>query len=356
MGKKILMKGSEAMAEAAIQAGCRLYFGYPITPQSELPEYMAARLPGVGGTFLQAESELAAINMVYGAAGTAHRVMTSSSSPGVSLMQEGISYAAAAELPLVVINVMRAGPGLGTIVPSQTDYFQATRGGGNGGYRTLTLSPASVQEACDLVALAFELAERYRQPLLLLGDAMMAQMMEPVEIKEAPPKPYDIAWAARGWKPDCGRARAVINPRSKPGLEARLQEKYRRMAKEEVRVEEVDTEDAEYVVAAYGTVARIAKNAIKTLRGMGIRVGLIRPITLYPFPYEAFSRAAAGKTLRSFVDFEISEGQMVEDVRLGVGGQKPVAFHGWYDLELPTPQQMVDFILALRQKEGGERQ
>lgn len=345
---KVLMKGSEAIAEAAIQAGCKLYFGYPITPQSELPEYMAAKLPKIGGCFLQAESEVAAINMLYGAAGTAHRALTSSSSPGVALMQEGISYAASAELPLVFVNVMRAGPGLGTIVPAQTDYFQATRGGGNGGYRTLTLSPSSVQEACDLIQLAFELAEKYRQPVLMLGDAMVSQMMEPVEIHASEPKEYDISWAARGWTKDSGRPKAIINPRSKPGLEARLVEKYHQMEKEEVRVEEYHTEGAEIVLAAYGTVARICKSAIAALEKEGIKVGLIRPITLYPFPYQAFEKCADQESVQTFASIEISEGQMLDDVKLGVNGKKPVAFKGWLDLALPTPAQIVEFVKSLR--------
>ncbi len=346
---RILMKGSEAIAEAAIQAGCKLYFGYPITPQSELPEYMAARLPKIGGCFLQAESEIAAINMLYGAAGTAHRALTSSSSPGVALKQEGISYAAAAELPLVFVNVMRAGPGLGTIVPSQSDYYQATRGGGNGGYRTLCLSPSSVQEACDLLQLSFELAEKYRQPVLLLGDAMVSQIMEPVDIKTPEIKPYDTSWAATGWDPKGPRKKAIINPRSKPGLEQRLHAKYAQMAAEEVRVEEYNLEGAEYVICAFGSVARIARNAIDILADKGIKVGMIRPITLFPFPYESFAKAAQMDSVKRFVDFEISAGQMIDDVRLGISGKKPISFKGWLDLALPTPTQMADFILGLEE-------
>ena len=349
---RILMKGSEALAEAAIQAGVRLYFGYPITPQSELPEYMATKMPKIGGCFLQAESEIAAINMIYGAAGTAHRALTSSSSPGISLKQEGISYCAAAELPVVYINVMRAGPGLGTIVPAQTDYFQATKGGGNGGYHTLTLSPSTVQEGCDLLQHAFDLSEKYRQPILLLCDAMMSQMMEPVEIHHVEPKPYDISWAARGWDVEKhNRPQAIINPRSKPGLEARLHAKYAQMAKEEIMVEEYNLEGAEYIIAAFGTVARIAKNAIATLGEQGIKVGLIRPITLYPFPYKTFAKWANEDSVKSFVSVEISAGQMIEDVRLGVEGKKPVNFQGWLDLSLPTPAQIVANILQLK-KEG----
>ena len=348
---RVLMKGAEAMAEAAIQAGCKLYFGYPITPQSELPEYMAVKLPKIeGGCFLQAESEVSSINMLYGAAGTAHRAMTSSSSPGIALMQEGISYAAAAELPVVFVNVMRAGPGLGTIVPSQADYYQATRGGGNGGYRTLCLSPSSVQEACDLLQLSFELAEKYRQPVLVLGDSMVSQIMEPVEIKPAPPKPYDISWAARGWDPNGDRPKGIINPRSKPGLEDRLHnEKYAQMEREEVRVEEYNLEGAEYVICAFGSVARIAKNAIDTLGEKGIKVGLIRPISLYPFPYESYTKAAGMDSVKAFVDFEISAGQMIDDVKLGVLGKKPIYIKGWLDLALPTPTEMVDFIMSIEE-------
>lgn len=348
---KILMRGSEAIAEASIQAGCKLYFGYPITPQTELAEYLAKKLPEIDGCFLQAESEIAAINMVYGAVGTGNRAFTSSSSPGVALMQEGISYAAAGELPLVFVNIMRAGPGLGSIVPGQSDYFQSTRGGGNGGYRTLTLSPSTVQEACDLMQLAFELAEKYRNPVLLLGDAMVSQMMEPVEIKKVEPKPYNIDWATRGWTPNLGRPRVNINQLRAPGLERRIQEKYAQMAKEDMLVEEYNLEGAKYVIAAYGIVARIAKNAIDTLEEKGIKVGLIRPITLFPFPYESFNKCAERESVKAFATIEMSEGQMIDDVKLGINGKKPVEFRGWLDRAMPTPSHIVDFILQL---EGGK--
>ena len=348
MGKKF-MKGCEAIAEAAIQAGCNLYFGYPITPQTELSEYMAARLPKIGGVFLQAESEVAAIHMIYGAAGTATRALTSSSSPGISLKQEGVSCCAAAELPVVFVNVMRAGPGTGTIIASQTDYFQATRGGGNGGYRTLTLSPSSVQEACDFIQLAFDLSEKYRQPILLLCDAIISQMMEPVDIKVPVRKTYDISWAARGWDPASGRERAKIIVRNKPGIETRQVEKYDRMRKEETRWEEYNLDDAEYVIAAYGAVARIVKNSIAALEKKGIKVGLIRPITLFPFPYEAFERCAQRESVKKFVSVEISEGQMIEDVKLGVNGKKPVELKGWIDLTLPTQSQIVAFVMNLKE-------
>ncbi len=269
MTKQVLMKGNEAIAEAAIRAGCLLFFGYPITPQNEIPEYMSVNLPKHGGTFLQSESELASISMVYGAAGTGTRVMTSSSSIGIALMQEGISYLAAAEMPAVIVNMMRGGPGLGGILASQGDYFQATRGGGNGDYYTLTLAPASVQEACDLIQLAFDLADKYRNPVILLCDGMIGQMMEPVIIKTPEPKVYDKSWATRGWD-DKSRPRAILNSlyTDCDELEEKnklLQSKYQQMAKEEVRWEEYNLEGAEYVFVSFGTVARIVKSAIGVL-------------------------------------------------------------------------------------------
>ena len=295
MAKK-MMKGSEAIAEAAIQAGCRFFFGYPITPQNQIPEYMSKRMPQVGGCFLQAESEVAAINMVYGAAGAGARVMTSSSSPGISLKQEGISYIACAELPCVVCNIVRTGPGLGGILPSQGDYFQATKGGGHGDYHLIVLAPSSIQEAADLVMEAFDIADTYRNPVMILGDGMIGQMMEPVEFhqpkkREIPPK----TWAATGW--DGSRERAIINSLYIEAdvmetVSKRLQARYETIRKNEVRVEEYKMEDAEYCIAAYGTTARIAKSAANKAREMGIKVGVIRPITVWPFPTEAYAKAA----------------------------------------------------------------
>lgn len=324
------MKGNEAFGEAAIRAGCKHFFGYPITPQSELPHYLAKRLPEIGGLYLQAESELASINMVYGAAAAGARVMTSSSGPGISLMQEGISYIACAELPCVVINVMRGGPGLGNIAPSQSDYFQATKGGGHGDYRMPVLAPASVQEIFDLIGLAFDLAEKYRNPVMVASDGMLGQVMEPVELgprRETPlsPKP----WATTG---TAGRkSRNIINslyiePEELEKVNLRLQEKYRRIEAEEKRWEEYHTDDAVIVMAAFGMVARIAKAVVDRMRADGIPVGLIRPITLYPFPDAPFLKVL--DKAETFLVVEMNAGQMVEDVRLVLGNQRPVHFYG----------------------------
>lgn len=325
---KVLMKGNEALAEAAVRAGCRCYFGYPITPQTELLEYLARRLPEVGGIFLQAESEVAAINMVYGAAGAGARVLTSSSGPGISLKQEGISYLAAAELPCVIVNIMRGGPGLGGIQPSQADYFQATRGGGHGDYRVIVLGPASVQEMADLAVLAFELADAYRNPVMILGDGILGQMMEPLELP-----PFKEELPAREWATDgCrGRERRIINSLYLDAEELerhnlRLQEKYRRIAEREVRWEEHLTGDAQVLVVAFGTCARIARAAVKAARSEGIRAGLFRPITLWPYPYRQLQAAAA--SARAVLVVEMNAGQMVEDVRLALEGRVPVHFYG----------------------------
>lgn len=327
---RVLMKGNEAFGEGAVRAGCRFFFGYPITPQSEIPHYLARRLPQVGGVYLQAESELAAINMVYGAAAAGARVMTSSSSPGISLMQEGLSYIAGAELPCVIVNIMRGGPGLGNIAPAQGDYFQAVKGGGHGDYRLLVLAPASVQEVIDLMALAFDLADKYRNPVMVVGDGILGQMMEPVELGplpevSLPPKP----WATTGM---LGRkTRNIVNslyiePEEMEKVNLRLQEKYRRMAEREKRWEEYRVEDAGLVLVAFGMVARIAKAVVDRLRAAGIPAGLIRPVTLYPFPDAPLVRAAA--RARAFLVVEMNAGQMVEDVRLAVCGRRPVYFYG----------------------------
>ncbi|MDI6871597.1 MAG: 3-methyl-2-oxobutanoate dehydrogenase subunit VorB [Bacillota bacterium] len=351
------MKGNEAIAEAAIQAGCRYFFGYPITPQNELPEYMARRLPEVGGVYLQAESEVSAINMVYGAAGAGGRVMTSSSSPGISLMQEGISYLAGAELPCVLVNIVRGGPGLGGIHAAQSDYFQATKGGGHGDYRLLVLAPGSVQETVDLLQEAFDLADKYRNPVMLLGDAVLGQMMEAVRLPRdldeplpPPPPPESKVWATTG---AVNRSRNVINslyiePERLEKHNWHIQEKYRRMEAEEVRYEAVQVDDAGTVVVAYGTTARIARTAVDEARRQGLKAGLFRPISLYPFPYQAL-REAAGRARRVLV-VEMSCGQMLDDVRLAVGERCPVEFYGRPGGNIPTPQEVLDRIAG----KGGE--
>ncbi|MGI6160583.1 MAG: 3-methyl-2-oxobutanoate dehydrogenase subunit VorB [Christensenellales bacterium] len=345
MAKK-LMKGNEAIAEAAIQAGCRFFFGYPITPQNQIPEYMARRMPQVNGCFLQAESEVAAINMCYGAAGAGARVMTSSSSPGISLKQEGISYIAGAELPVVIVNIVRGGPGLGSIQAAQGDYFQATKGGGHGDYKVLTLAPGSVQEAADMVHLAFDLADEYRMPCMILGDGMIGQMMEPVEFKEFDVKSFDKPWATTG---KYGDDRTVVNSlyietEALEALNLRLQANYKIIEEKETRFEEYMTEDAEVILTAYGTVSRICKSAVAQARSEGLKVGMIRPITVWPFPYKAFEEAANRESVKKFVCVEMNAGQMVEDVRLGVNGKKPVELVARVGSVIPTPQEIVDVI------------
>ena len=351
-----LMKGSEAIAEAAIRAGARFFFGYPITPQTEIPEYMSARMPEVGGCFLQAESEVAAINMVYGAAGTGVRVITSSSSPGVSLKQEGISYCAGAQLPCVILNVMRGGPGLGSIQASQGDYFQATKGGGNGDYHLLTYAPASIQEAIDLFSFAFDKAEKYRIPVLFLADGIMAQMMEPVEMPEMVDYKVDPAkkpWAATGWKPgDDPAKRAVINSLYINTEELtvhnnNLQAIYREIEKNEVMYESYMTEDADIIITAFGTVARIAKSAINDLRAEGVKVGLFRPITVWPFPYTQLDEAT--KKTKAILDVEANEGQMMEDVRLALNGRLPVEYLGHCGSQMPTTAEIKEKILEMKE-------
>ncbi|MFO8059619.1 MAG: 3-methyl-2-oxobutanoate dehydrogenase subunit VorB [Bacillota bacterium] len=325
-----LFKGNEAAAEAAVRAGCRYFFGYPITPQNELPEYLSWRLPEVGGVFLQAESEVAAINMVYGAAGAGARAMTSSSSPGISLKQEGISYIAGAELPCVIINMMRGGPGLGGIQPAQSDYFQATRGGGHGDYRTVVLGPAGLQELVDLTYEAFDIADRYRNPVMVLGDGVMGQMMEPVRF---PPMKDPEDLPARDWATTGKRGRKsrnlvkslYLDPEELMEHNLKLDRKYRLISERETRWELSDAEDAEWIFVAYGTTARIVRKVIADMRREGLRVGLLRPISLWPFPEEAF-RGLDGQ-VRGYFTVEMSMGQMVEDVRLSAGGV-PVGFYG----------------------------
>lgn len=329
-GTPVLWKGNEAIGEAAIIAGCRFYFGYPITPQNELPAYMALRLPKVGGTFIQAESEIAAINMVFGASAAGARVMTSSSSPGVSLKMEGISYLSGAELPAVVVNMMRGGPGLGNIAGAQGDYFQAVKGGGHGDYRCIVLAPSSVQELADLTVRAFDLADRYRMVVILLGDGFIGQMSEPIIMPKPSGQSFDkSAWTLTGAK---GRDTHIIasmrlNPEDAlEKLNLQLQAKYRDVAGREVLWEETEAADAEFLLAGFGLSARICRSAVSALRKEGIRAGLFRPITLWPFPEAALAKAA--KSRKKLLVVEMNAGQMVEDVRLAVGSAVPVDFLG----------------------------
>lgn len=344
---KVLMKGNEAIAEAAIQAGCRYFFGYPITPQNEIPAYMAKRMPQVGGAFLQAESEVAAINMVYGAAGAGARVMTSSSSPGISLKQEGISYIAGAELPCVIVNIVRGGPGLGGIQPAQSDYFQATKGGGHGDYRLIVYAPATIQELVNLTMESFDVADTYRNPVMILGDGILGQMMEPVEFKKRTPRTLPKkTWATTGH--DGSRPRNIINslyidPKELEDVVNKIYNKYEIIEEKEVRFEEYNAEQADIIVAAYGTTARIIKGIID--RGdIGIKIGLIRPITVWPFPYLPFVKYADKNHVKAFLSVEMSKGQMVEDVKIGVNGKKPVYFYGRTGGMVPTPNDIVKEI------------
>ncbi|MBI2914920.1 MAG: 3-methyl-2-oxobutanoate dehydrogenase subunit VorB [Firmicutes bacterium] len=349
MARRILLKGNEALGEAAILAGCRYFFGYPITPQNEVPGYMARRLPEVGGVFLQAESEVSAISMVYGAAGAGVRVMTSSSSPGISLKQEGLSYLAASELPCVVANVMRAGPGLGGILASQSDYFQATKGGGHGDYRLVVLAPYSVQEMMDLTVLAFELADEYRNPVMILADGVLGQMMEPVELKQYPRRELpEKSWATTG---AVGRPPNIVNslfidPEVLEQRNLHLQKKYARLSELEVRWEQEDIQEGcEVAVVAYGTMARVARSAIRSARALGVNAGLFRPISLYPFPSSALREAA--KYAGGFLAAEMSMGQMVEDVRLALEGRRPVGFYGRAGGIVPTPAEVTQAIVRM---------
>ena len=348
MSDKVLMKGNEAIAEAAIKAGCRHYFGYPITPQTEIAAYMAKRMPKIGGTFLQAESEVAAINMVYGVAAAGLRVMTSSSSPGVSLKQEGISYIAGAGLPALIINVQRGGPGLGGIQPSQSDYFQATKGGGHGDYRLIVLAPASVQEMADLTFKAFDLADKYRVPSMLLTDGTLGQMMEPVEFKEITSNPVEKPWAVTGTK--CEREHNVVNslylkPEVLEKTNFERYERYKTIEENEVLYEEFMMDDAEYCVVSYGIASRISKNAVVSARKEGIKVGLIRPITLWPFPTEVLNKTA--DKVKGFISVELSMGQMIEDVRLATNCKKPVVLCNRSGGMIPTPEQVLESIKNL---------
>ncbi len=327
--EKVMLRGSEAIGEAALRAGCQCYFGYPITPQNELPEYMSRRMAEIPGTtFLQCESELASINMVYGASATGTRVMTSSSSPGVSLMQEGMSYLAACEFPAVIVNIVRGGPGLGNIAPAQSDYFQATRGGGHGDYRCIVLAPAYLQEAVDLTYRAFDLADEYRLPVVLIGDGMMGQMMEPVVLpefrKDLPKKEWAITGAGKG--PSRFIRGLLLDVHVEEAHNWKLYRKYQRIERREPQWDTYQTEDAELVVVAYGTAARIAKGAVSRLREKNMKVGLFRPITLWPFPSKPL--AQLGDSAAKFLVFEMSMGQMVEDVKLALNGKSEVDLYG----------------------------
>lgn len=344
MSKKILMSGNEALAEGAIRAGCRCYFGYPITPQSEIPAYMSKRMREVKGVFLQAESELAAINMVYGAASAGARAMTSSSGPGISLKQEGISYLAGAELPGVIVNVMRGGPGLGNIAPSQSDYFQATRGGGHGDYHLIVLAPNSAQEMADLTGLAFELADKYRNPVMILSDAILGQMMEGVEFKEKNLKIENKSWivdGAKGREPNIIRSlylqEGVLENHNRD-----LQQKYAKMRKEEVRYESIEALDIELLIVAYGSMARLSREVIARLREEGIKAGLLRPISLWPFPRLAIKKLAS--RVKFVFVVEMSEGQMLEDVKLAVSERVPVYFYGRLGGGVPTPLEVIEKV------------
>lgn len=341
-----LMKGNEALAEAAILAGCDAYFGYPITPQSEVLEYLAREMPLHGRIVMQAESEIASINMVYGAAGAGFRAMTSSSSPGISLMQEGISYLAGAELPCLIVNVNRAGPGLGTIQPGQGDYFQSVKGGGHGDYRMIVLAPASVQEMADHVYLGFDLADKYRNPVLLLSDGAIGQMMEKVEFKPYERPAVDKStWATTGKPKDRKRnyiTSLFIQPERMEEHNLKLETKFKQMREEEVRYEEYNTDDAEYLLVAYGLAARICQKAMEMARSKGYKIGLLRPITLYPYPSQRLNELA--DRVKLFLSVELNSGQMVEDVRLAVNGKKPVEFFGKLGGLMPSPESIVHHL------------
>lgn len=345
MSEKVLMKGNEAIAEAAIRAGCRHYFGYPITPQTEVAAYMAKRMPKIGGTFLQAESEIAAINMVYGVAAAGLRAMTSSSSPGVSLKQEGISYLAGSDLPALIVNVQRGGPGLGGIQPSQSDYFQATKGGGHGDYHLIVLAPASVQEMADLTVKAFDLADKYRMPAMILADGTMGQMMEPVVLPEETVSSVEKPWALTGTKNK--REHNIVNslylvPEKLEKINFERYERYKTVEQNEVMYESYMMEDAEYCIVAFGIAARVAKNAITSAREKGIRVGMLRPITLWPFPQKAIADAA--KSVKAFISVELSMGQMIEDIRLSEDCAKPVYLCNRAGGMIPSPEDIMETI------------
>ena len=350
MSEKVLMKGNEAIAEAAIQAGCRHYFGYPITPQTEVAAYMSKRMPKIGGTFLQAESEVAAINMVIGVSSTGKRVMTSSSSPGVSLKSEGISYLAGCDLPALVVNVQRGGPGLGGIQPSQSDYFQSTKGGGHGDYHNIVLAPASVQEMASLTVKGFELADKYRMVAMILADGTMGQMMEPVSVDAFNSETVEKPWALTGT--DCKREHNIVNslylqPEELEVKNFERYEKYKTIEENEVMYEEYLMDDAEICVVAFGITARVAKNAINEARAKGVKVGMIRPITLWPFPKKPL--AAAADKCKAFISVEMNMGQMIDDVKLAIECKKPVYLCNRVGGMIPSPEE----VLAKIEEVGG---
>lgn len=353
MANRILIKGNEAIGEAAIRAGCMYYFGYPITPQSELLEYMAVNLPKRGGVFVQSESELAGINMVYGAAATGKRAMTSSSSPGISLMQECISYLASAELPAVIVNISRGGPGLGRITPAQSDYFQAVKGGGHGDYNIIVFTPSSVQEMAECTSLAFTLADKYRTPVMILGDAFVGQMMESIDSAALDPKEEvtEKTWAARG-AVDGIQNLVLSAPFTNEELfilNRKLQKKYRLIEEKETRFEAYMTDDAEVVIVAFGIVSRFSKSAINVLRSQGLKVGLLRPITVFPFPSSIIRDLSS--RVKFFLDIEMNEGQMLQDVKLAVNGTVPVHFFGSGGGKYTTP---LDIVAEVKRIYGGK--
>ena len=352
MAERILMKGNEAIAEAAIRAGCRHYFGYPITPQTEIAAYMAKKMPKIGGVFLQAESEIASINMVYGAAAAGMRVMTSSSSPGISLKTEGLSYIAGSDVPALVVNVQRGGPGLGGIQPSQSDYFQAVKGGGHGDYRMIVLAPASVQEMASLTIKGFDLADKYCMTSMILADGTIGQMMEPIVFEDEEPKTYEKPWALTGT--ECKRPHNIINslylkPEELEKKNFDRYEKYAVIEENEPMWEEYMMEDAEICVVAFGIASRVAKNAVVTARSEGIKVGLIRPITLWPFPKNAI--ASAADKVKAFISVELNMGQMIEDIRLYSQCKKPVTLCNRTGGMIPSPDQVLE---SIRKIEKGE--
>ena len=345
MAERVLMKGNEAIAEAAIRAGCRHYFGYPITPQTEIAAYMAKKMPKIGGVFLQAESEIASINMVYGAAAAGVRVMTSSSSPGISLKAEGLSYIAGSDVPALVVNVQRGGPGLGGIQPSQSDYFQATKGGGHGDYRMIVLAPASVQEMASLTIKGFNLADKYLMTSMILADGTIGQMMEPISFEDAEIEVYDKPWALTGTKGE--RKHNVVNSLYLKPDELEVKnferfERYKLVEENEPMWEEYMMEDAEYCVVAFGIASRVAKNAVVAARAEGIKVGLIRPITLWPFPKKALAKAA--EQVKGFISVELSMGQMIDDIRLYTGCKRPVGLCNRCGGMIPSPDEVLDSI------------
>jgi 2-oxoglutarate ferredoxin oxidoreductase subunit alpha len=352
---KVLMKGNEAIGEAAIRAGCLNYFAYPITPQSEVAEYLSRRMPEVGGNFLQGESEVAVSYMIFGAASTGERVFTTSSSPGISLMSEGISYITAAQCPAVFVNIMRGGPGLGGILPSQGDYFQATKGIGHGDCKLLVMAPAGVQEAVEMMMMAFPLAEKYRNPVIILGDGLIGQMMEPVEfpdhLKTEPTNKDD--WATNGMDTRKSGTRNLVkslflDPVQLNENNLTLKAKYERMKKEEIRYEKYNLDsDYKVLVVSYGTMSRVCKSAIDQLKEEGIEIGMIRPQTLFPFPEVAVREAAIKDSCRAVISIEMSMGQMVEDVNISVQGKLPVSWYGKCGGDIPTPEEVIDAINGL---------